>query len=190
MRLILPRSWLISCLSGRISCRVGRRHVFSGNYAGQAVRVTRTVLVAISWLAVALAAGCETNHTRTAGAADKLEQRIEAFAAGACYQSGAACFSPEQLAAVRWFADQVQEFRETCVYGGDQDVVFAFRHLWRTYHTLRDEVYRPRDRQLQVDFKPVTQAFVDVQRDVKNGYSYADPSLYASGGYVFDPYYN
>lgn len=154
------------------------------------MRVIRTVLVPISWLAIALVAGCETNHTRTAGAADKLEQRIDAFAAGACYQSSAACFSPEQLAAVQWFADQVQEFRETCVYGGDQDVVFAFQHLWHTYHALRDEVYRPRDRQLQVEFKPVTQAFVEVQRDVKNGYSYADPSLYASGGYVFDPYYN
>jgi hypothetical protein len=154
------------------------------------VRVIRTVLVAISWLPVALGAGCETNHTRTAGAAEKLEQRIDAFAAGTCNQSSAGCLSPEQLAAVRWFADQVQEFRETCAQGGDQDVVFAFQRLWHTYHTLRDEVYRPRDRQLQVDFKPVTQAFVDVQRDVKNGYSYADPSVYASGGYVFDPYYN
>jgi hypothetical protein len=36
----------------------------------------------------------------------------------------------------------------------------------------------------------VTEAFVDVQRIVKNGYSYADSALYASGGYQFDPYYN
>ena len=42
------------------------------------MRFTRTVLVAISWLAVALVAGCETSHTRTVGAADKLEQRIDA----------------------------------------------------------------------------------------------------------------
>ena len=154
------------------------------------MRVVRTVLVAISWLAVVLVAGCETTHTRTARAADKLEQRIDTFAAGACYQSSAACSSRQQLAAARWFADQVQEFRETCENGGDQEVVFAFQRLWRSYHALRGEVYRLRDRQLQVDFKPVTQAFVDVQLDVKNGYSYADPTVYASGGYVFDPYYN
>jgi hypothetical protein len=153
------------------------------------VRVVRTVLVVISWLAVVLVAGCETTHTRTARAADKLEQRIDAFAAGACDQSSAACFS-QQLAAAHWFADQVQEFRETCENGGDQEVVFTFQRLWRSYHALRDEVYRLRDRQIQVDFKPVTQAFVDVQRDVKNGYSYAYPTLYASGGYVLDPYYN
>ena len=152
--------------------------------------VVRTVLVAISWLAVVLVAGCETTHTRTVTAADKLEQRIDAFAAGACDQSNAACSSRQQLAAARWFADQVQEFRETCENGGDQEVVFAFQRLWRSYHALRDEIYRLRDRQLQVDFKPVTRAFVDVQRDVKNGYSYADPTVYASGGYVLDPYYN
>jgi hypothetical protein len=154
------------------------------------VRVVRTVLVAISWLAVVLVAGCETTHTRTARAADRLEQRIEAFATGACDQSSATCSSRQQLVAAHLFADQVQEFRETCENGGDQEVVFAFQRLWRGYHALRDEVYRLRDHQLQVDFKPVTHAFVDVQRDVKNGYSYADPTLYSSGGYVFDPYYN
>jgi hypothetical protein len=154
------------------------------------VRFVRTVLVAISWLAVVLVAGCETTHTRTARAADKLEQHIGAFAAGACYPSSAACSGRQQLAAARWFADQVQEFRETCENGGDQEVVFAFQRLWRSYHALRDEVYRQRDRQLQVDFEPITQAFVDVQRDVKNGYSYADPTVYASGGYALDPYYN
>jgi hypothetical protein len=154
------------------------------------VRFIRTVVVAISWLAVVLVAGCETTHTRTATAADKLEQRIDAFAAGACDQPSAACSNRQQLAAVRWFADQVQEFRETCENGGDQEVVFAFQRLWRSYHALRDEVYGLRDRQLQVDFKSVTQAFVDVQLDVKNGYSYADATVYASGGYVLDPYYN
>jgi len=154
------------------------------------MRVIRTVLVAISWLAVVLVAGCETTHNRTATAADKLEQRIDAFGADACDQPSAACSNRQQLAAVRWFADQVQEFRETLENGGDQEVVFAFQRLWRSYHALRDEVYGLRDRQLQVDFKSVTQAFVDVQRDVKNGYSYADPTVYASGGYVLDPYYN
>jgi len=128
-------------------------------------------------------------HTRTARAADKLEQRADAFAAGACYQSNAVC-SSQPFAAARGFADQVQEFRETCQNGSDQEVVFAFQFLWRSYHALRDAVYRLRDRQLLVDFKPVTQAFVDVQVHVKNGYSYADPTLYASGGYLLDPYYN
>jgi hypothetical protein len=154
------------------------------------VRFVRTVLVAISWLAVVLVAGCETTRTRTARAADKLEQRIDAFAAGACDQSSTACSSRQQLPAARWFADQAQELRETCEDGGDQEVVFAFQRLWRSYHALRDEVFRLRDRQLQVDFKPVMQAFVDVQRDVKNGFSYADPTVYGSGGYVLDPYYN
>lgn len=154
------------------------------------MRVVRSALVAISWLAVVLLAGCETTHTRTARAADRLEHRVDAFAVGACYQSNPVCSSSQHLPAARSFADQVQEFREACDNDGDQEIVFAFQALWRSYHALRDEVHRLRDRQLLVDFKPVTQAFVDVQLHVKNGYSYADPSLYGSGGYLLDPYYN
>jgi hypothetical protein len=155
------------------------------------VRVLRRALVAISWLAAVLLAGCEVTHIRTARAVDRLEHRVDAFAAaGACYQANRVCSSSQPFFAARGFADQVQEFRETLDNGGDQEVVFAFQRLWRSYHALRDEVYRLRDRQVLADFKPVTQAFVDVQLHVKNGYSYADPTLYGSGGYFLDPYYN
>jgi len=141
-------------------------------------------------LAIAILAGCATTHTRTARAADRLERRADAFAARSCYEPRDACLASRYLSGARGFADEAREFRRTIDGAGDQQVVLAYERLWRKYHTLRDEVCGLRDRQVQGDLKPLKQAFVDVQRLVKNGYSYADPGLLASGGYVLDPYYN
>jgi hypothetical protein len=154
-----------------------------------AAMVGRTVLLALLWLAIVLLAGCETTHNRTARAAEGLEYRADAFAAHACSGPNAVCAS-SQLPTARQFSEQVREFRSTLDNAGDQSVVVAFQGLWRSYRLLRDDVYHLRDDQLRADFKSVTQAFVDVQIQVKNGYSYADPAVYASGGYLLEPYYN
>lgn len=66
----------------------------------------------------------------------------------------------------------------------------VFKRLWRKYHALRDGVRRLHERRLQADLKPTTQAFVQVQHLVANRYSYADPTIYAMGGFTLDPYYN
>ena len=154
------------------------------------MRLVRAVLITLSFPAVLVLGGCATAPTRTEEAAEKLEQRANAFAAAACYESDVFCSSSPQVAATHWLADQAQEFRHTCENGTDQQVVFAFQRLWSRYHVLRDEVFRARDRQLLVDFKAVTRAFVGVQLHVKNEFAYADPTLLGSGAYVFDPYYN
>lgn len=154
------------------------------------VAVVRSVVIATLWLAAVLLAGCATTHTRTARAAERLERSAEAFVAGTCYQPNAGCSTKRYLPAARAFADQAQGFGQTLHSAGDQEVVLAFERLWRSYHTLRDDVYRSHDRLARANLKSVTRAFIDVQRHVKNGYSYADPTLYASGGYTFDPYYN
>jgi hypothetical protein len=140
--------------------------------------------------AVALAAGCTMTRTRTAVAADKLERSTDALAARGCYESGPACAASGYLPAARALADQAHEFRHSLDSAGDQDIVLEFKRLWHSYHTLRDEIYRLHDPQLRMDLMPTTHAFVDVQRHVETGYSHADPTVYASGGYTFDPYYN
>jgi hypothetical protein len=140
--------------------------------------------------AVVLAAGCSMTRTRTAGAADKLERSADALAAHGCYGSVPACSASGYLPAARAFADQAHEFRQSLDSAGDQDIVLEFKRLWQSYHTLRDEIYRLDDHQLRRDLLPTAHAFVDVQRHVETGYSHADPTVYASGGYTFDPYYN
>lgn len=141
-------------------------------------------------MSIVLLAGCTTTQTRTEKAAQTLERSAEAFVAGTCYEPNAGCATSRYLPAARVFADQARRFDQTLQGAGDREVVLAFERLWRSYHTLRDEVSRSRDHQARDELKPVTRKFIDVQRDVKNGYSYADPTVYASGGYTFDPYYN
>jgi hypothetical protein len=139
---------------------------------------------------VVLAAGCTVTRTRTATAADELERSADALAARGCYEYVPECSATGYWQAARALADQAHEFRQTLDSAGDQDIVLAFKRLWHSYHTLRDEIYRLQDRQLRMDLIPTTHAFVDVQRHVETGYSHADPTIYASGGYTFDPYYN
>jgi hypothetical protein len=154
-----------------------------------AVVAVRGVVIAMG-MAVALLAGCTTTQTRTVTAAESLERSAEAFAAGTCYEPSAGCSTNRYLPAARAFADQAKRFGQTLQRAGDQEVVLAFERLWRSYHTLRDEVDRSPDRQARSELKSVTRTFIDVQRQVKNAYSYADPTVYASGGYTLDPYYN
>jgi hypothetical protein len=143
-----------------------------------------TVLSIALGALVVLLAGCTTAHARASRAADGLEHSVEVFTARACYEPNPACF------AARGFAEQTHEFRQTLDTAGDAEVVSAFKRVWRGYQTLRGEIYRSDDRQFRPDLKPITQAFIDVQRTVRNRYSYADPALYANGAYFFDPYYN
>jgi len=150
----------------------------------------RSVVIAILGLAVVLLAGCTTTRITRAASAERLERSATAFVADTCYEPNGGCATTRYLPAAQAFADQAQVFGRTLHGAGDQEVVLAFKRLWRSYHTLRQDVYRSRDRQAEVDLKPVTRAFIGVQLLVKNGYSYADPTLYASGGYTLDPYYN
>jgi hypothetical protein len=147
---------------------------------------TASRVLTASGLALLLLTGCTTVHTSTVNAADTLVQRADALAAGNCFEpNGVLSTDP---AACR-FADQAHAFRLTLDRKGDQEVVLAFQRLWRSYRALRDETSL-RDDDARTRLQPVTEAFTGVQRQVISGYSHADPTLYASGGYVLDPYYN
>jgi hypothetical protein len=152
---------------------------------GPALHATARVLTA-SGLALLLLAGCTTVHTGTVRAADTLVQSADALAAGNCFEPNGVLSSDP--AACR-FADQAHAFRLTLDSKGDQEVVLAFQRLWRSYRALRDDTSL-RDEDARTRLQPVTDAFIGVQRQVISGYSHADPTLYASGGYVLDPYYN
>ena len=152
--------------------------------------VVRSVLIATLALAAVSLAGCTTTRIATATSAERLERSTAAFVADTRYEPNGGRATNRYLPAAQAFAGQAQVFGRTVHGAADQEVVLAFKRLWRSYHTLRQEVYRSRDRQAEVDLKPVTRAFNDVQLLVKNGYSYADPTVYASGGYTLDPYYN
>ena len=123
-------------------------------------------------------------------AADRLERNAEEFDSGTRYEPDPTYSATGYFRGAREFVEQAHDFRQIVDSAGDREVIFAFEHLWRSYHALSDGVSRLHSRQARADLRPVMEAFVDVQRIVKNGYSYADSAVYASGGYQFDPYYN
>lgn len=62
-----------------------------------------------------------------------------------------------------------RDFRQTLAdrrADGD-DVHAAFRDLSGRYHALRDEVERSSDREAALDFKSVTEAYLDVEREMR-----------------------
>jgi hypothetical protein len=142
-------------------------------------------LAAGGLLILAFMTGCATAHTRAVIATDTLVHSADELAAGSCFEPNVLSSDP---AACR-FADQAHAFRLTLDSKSDQQVVLAFQSLWRSYRALRHDTSL-RDADARAQLKPVTEAFTGVQRQVITGYSHADPTLYASGGYWLDPYYN
>jgi hypothetical protein len=154
----------------------------------ESMAVVRSIVIATLWAVLPLAS-CATTHDRMIRAADRLERNADAFDSETRYEPDPAYSATGCFRGAREFVEQAHDFRQVLDSAGDREVIFAFEHLWRSYQALRDEACL-HSRQARADLKPVTEAFVDVQRIVKNGYSYADSALYASGGYQFDPYYN
>jgi hypothetical protein len=152
----------------------------------------RIIAVASAGLILVLLSGCVPTRGRLIQAADRLEGRADALTRYAPQGGHGVGGDGGYYEQARGFADQTRDFRQTVGRRrtGDLDIVYAFQDLWRSYHRLLEQAESARGHQARRDLKPVKQAFVDVQRIVRNGYSSADSTVYARGGYVLDPYYN
>ena len=124
-------------------------------------------------------AGCATTHSAMMSSADDLERSTDAFVSDA----------GREFPDAREFANLEHHFLETVDRAGDREVISAYEHLWDAYHAIRHEVERSGSLQAQADFKPVTQAFIYVVRDIR-AYADADSAVYARGGFQHDQYYD
>jgi hypothetical protein len=123
----------------------------------------RIGLTMASFAAVALA-GCVTTHGNLASSAERLDRSAAEMQRDARDDGSSNYYRDAQA-----FADEAHEFRRTLDdrrADGD-DVQDAFRDLSGRYHALRDEVERSRDRDAELDFKPVTEAYLDVEREMR-----------------------
>jgi hypothetical protein len=117
-------------------------------------------------------AGCATTHGNLAGSADRLERNADQLARNARGDMSARNASE--------LADEAHEFRRTLNDrdADDRDVRNAFEDLSRDYHALRDSVDRSDTRETQLDLRPVTEAYLDVEREM-NRSSSVDSRRYA-----------
>jgi hypothetical protein len=122
--------------------------------------------------AFVLLAGCATTHGSLSSNADRLERNSERLASRAPNYSNYARDARE-------LADEAHDFRLTVRdrRADDRDVKDAFEKLSHDYHAVRDNVDRSNSRQAELDLRPVTDAYLDIERTI-GGYP-SDRDRYA-----------
>ena len=124
--------------------------------------------------------GCATTHGNLTSSADRLERNAQALARDARDEPAYGSTTGYSRDAHQ-LADQAHDFRRTVAdnRADSRDVNAAFEQLSRSYHELRDQVDRSDSRQAQADLKPVTEAYLDVEREMGG---YAHSRRYARDG--------
>ena len=136
--------------------------------------VDKRVGLTIAALAAVGLAGCVTTQGNLDSSAERLERSAESLRADARDEGGSSSYYRD----AQQFAEEARDFRRTLDerHADREDVQDAFRDLSGRYHALRDEVERTRDRDAELDFKPVTEAYLDVEREMRR---YGDRDRYA-----------
>jgi hypothetical protein len=142
----------------------------------------RNIAAAVAWSGFMIIAGCATTHGNLTSSADRLEHNADALARNA-RDGSIGSYSRD----ARELAGQAHTFRRTVQdrRADDPDVKSAFEELSRDYHNLRDGVDRSDSREAQVDLRPVTEAYLDVEREMGG---YPDSHRYARDGDTHDRY--
>ena len=125
----------------------------------------KRISLTIAACAIAGLAGCVTTHGNLASSAERLERSAVELQSDARSDSASSGYYRD----AQEFAVEARDFRRTLEdrRAEDRDVQDAFRDLSGRYHALRDEVERSRDRNAELDFKPVTEAYLDVEREMR-----------------------
>jgi len=136
--------------------------------------VVKKIGLSIAALAAVGLAGCAMTYGNLASSAERLESSAAELQRDA-RDDGA---SDGYYRDAQQFAEEARDFRRTLDDRDEDrdDVQDAFRDLSGRYHALRDEVERSRDRDAELDFKPVTEAYLDVEREMRR---YGDRERYA-----------
>jgi hypothetical protein len=135
------------------------------------VRVNRSLLFIPAAMLMGIMGGCATSsHGNLARSANRLEHNSEVLARDdRGYASSSYSREADDL------AEKAHDFRLAVMdtRGDRRDLDGAFESLSRTYHALRDDVDRSNSREAQLDLKPVTEAYLDVEREM-GGYRASD----------------
>jgi outer membrane murein-binding lipoprotein Lpp len=124
-----------------------------------------TLVIPVALMALA---GCASSPhgNNLARSADRLESNADALARHDHDDRGYASTSYSREADE--LAEKAHDFRRAVEdrdsNRGDLDA--AFQSLSRTYHDLRDDVDHSDNREAQLDLKPVTDAYLDVEREM------------------------
>lgn len=142
--------------------------------------VTKAVMLTGAVLGLALS-GCVTTHGNLASSADRLERASLAMEEDARDRPRSTDYdSADYSREARELAEQAHDFREAVEErtADSRDVRGSFERLSRRYHDLRDEVERTEGHQVRADMRRVTEAYLDVEREMGG---YHERHRYARG---------
>ncbi len=130
---------------------------------------TATIRAFAASFAFVILAGCATTHGSLPSSADRLQRNAEVLARNARDDSSNYSRDARELAA------EARDFRlaVTDRRADDRDVKDSFERLSKDYHAVRDNVDRSHSRQAELDLRPVTDAYLDIERAV-GGYPASD----------------
>ncbi|MGH8137549.1 MAG: hypothetical protein ACREVV_05050 [Steroidobacteraceae bacterium] len=148
--------------------------------------VARIIAATAAGLLLTALGGCVTTQGNLTSSADRLEHNSDALAQDLRDESTAADYPSGYSQDARDLAEQSHDFRRTVEdrSASDGDVKAAFEHLSHSYHALRDDVDRSESHAAKVDLRPVTEAYLDVERGM-GGYP---AHRYARGEDTHDSY--
>jgi hypothetical protein len=133
----------------------------------------KTCLCVMLGLATATLVGCASTPVEPGDSADQLERSATSFesASRAAYYGSANNLTRD----AEDLARETRQLRGALAdKGTDQGYVKdAFERVSHSYRVLRDEVQQLDSDQFQDDLQPVTEAYLEVQRDVGGGNRYA-----------------
>ena len=136
--------------------------------------VVKRIALTMAALAAVGLAGCVTTHGNLSSSAERLERSADELRLDARNDGANSGYYRD----AQEFAEETHDFRRTLAdrNADRDDLSDAFRDLSGRYHALRDEVEHSRDREAELDFKPVTEAYLDVEREMRR---YGDRDRYA-----------
>jgi len=130
--------------------------------------IARTIAVVTAACAVVGLSGCVETRSSLSSAAERLEHNANAMARDARDLPSSDDYPAGYSRDARQLADDAHEFRNTALDRGanDPDTRAAFKRVSRSYLLVRDEVQHSESREVRSDLKPVTDAYLDVEREM------------------------
>ena len=130
----------------------------------------RCALWIASGIAAASLAGCATTSTSLVNSSERLERGALALDDEARDENVSSSYRRD----AQELAREARDFRRTIEDRDtdDDDVREAFHDLSKRYHALRDETERVRDSELESEFKDVTEAYLEIEREMRKGESH------------------
>jgi predicted nucleic acid-binding Zn-ribbon protein len=122
------------------------------------------------WIASGIAAslaGCATNGSSLENSSERLERSALELQDEARDQSVGSDYRHD----AQELANEARDFRRMLSDrdADRDDLRDAFQDLSKQYHALRDETERSREPALEDEFKDVTEAYLDIEREMGKG---------------------